>query len=103
MSGSAKRWWRVRTDKLRKHIIPNIPYVFIGWAFLKLGTAYRMAAGADFLGKVVGIGQTISPAFAELVPGWNAQDWLVGIVGTAAFRLIVYCKSKNAKQFRRDA
>ena len=29
------------TDKLRKYVLPNIPYVFIGWVFLKLGTAYR--------------------------------------------------------------
>ena len=36
------------TDKLRKYVLPNIPYVFIGWAFLKLGTAYRLAAGSDF-------------------------------------------------------
>ena len=42
----------MKTDKLRKFLIPNIPYVFIGWAFLKLGTAYRLAAGADFLTKV---------------------------------------------------
>ena len=33
------------TDKLRKYVLPNIPYVFIGWVFLKLGTAYRLAAG----------------------------------------------------------
>ena len=36
----------MKTDKLRKFLIPNIPYVFIGWAFLKLSTAYRLAAGA---------------------------------------------------------
>lgn len=35
------------TDKLRKYVLPNIPYVFIGWVFLKLGTAYRLAAGSD--------------------------------------------------------
>lgn len=48
----------MKTDKLRKFLIPNIPYVFIGWAFLKLSTAYRLAAGAGFLTKVMGIGQT---------------------------------------------
>ena len=31
------------TDKLRKYVLPNIPYVFIGWVFLKLGTAYRIS------------------------------------------------------------
>ena len=92
----------MKTDKLRKYLIPNIPYVFIGWAFLKLGTAYRLAAGADFLTKVMGIGQTIGTAFADFAPGLNPVDWLVGIVGGVAFRLFIHMKSKKAKKFRRD-
>ena len=92
----------MKTDKLRKYLIPNIPYVFIGWAFLKLGTAYRLAAGADFLRKVMGIGQTIGLAFADFAPGLNPVDWLVGIVGAVAFRLFIHMKSKKAKKFRRD-
>ena len=92
----------MKTDKLRKFLIPNIPYVFIGWAFLKVGTAYRLAAGADFLSKVMGIGQTIGPAFADFAPGLNPVDWLVGIVGAVAFRLFIHMKSKKAKKFRRD-
>ena len=93
----------MRTGNLKKYIIPNIPYLFIGWAFLKLGTAYRLAAGADFLSKVMGIGQTIGMAFADFAPGLNPLDWLVGIVGAVAFRLFIHMKSKNAKKFRRDA
>ena len=92
----------MKTDKLRKFLIPNIPYVFIGWAFLKLSTAYRLTAGADFLTKVMGIGQTIGPAFADFAPGLNPVDWLVGIVGAVAFRLFIHMKSKKAKKFRRD-
>ena len=92
----------MKTDKLRKYLIPNIPYVFIGWAFLKFGTAYRLTAGADFLTKVMGIGQTIGPAFADFAPGLNPVDWLVGIVGAVAFRLFIHMKSKKAKKFRRD-
>ena len=93
----------MKTDKLRKYLIPNIPYVFIGWAFLKLSTAYRLTAGADFLTKVMGIGQTIGAAFADFAPGLALFDWLVGIVGAVAFRLLIYFKSKNAKKYRRDA
>ena len=93
----------MRTGNLKKYIIPNIPYLFIGWAFLKVGTAYRMAAGADFLSKAMGIGQTIGVAFADFAPGLNPLDWLVGIVGAVAFRLFIHMKSKNAKKFRRDA
>jgi len=93
----------MRTDKLKKYVIPNIPYLFICWAFLKVGTAYRLAAGADLLSKITGIGQTIGPAFADFAPGLNPVDWLVGIVGAVAFRLVIHMKSKNAKKFRRDA
>jgi len=93
----------MRTDKLKKYVIPNIPYLFIGWAFLKVGTAYRLAAGADLLSKITEIGQTIGPAFADFAPGLNPVDWLVGIVGAVVFRLFIHMKSKNAKKFRRDA
>ena len=91
------------TDKLRKYVLPNIPYVFIGWAFLKLGTAYRLAAGSDFAHKFIGLGQTVGAAFADFAPGLAPFDWLVGIVGAVAFRLLIYFKSKNAKKYRRDA
>lgn len=93
----------MRTDKIRKYILPNIPYLFIGWAFLKVGTAYRMAVGAGFGEKLLGLGQTIGTAFADFAPGLAPFDWLVGIVGAVVFRLFIYCKSKNAKKFRRDA
>ena len=90
------------TDKLRKYVLPNIPYVFIGWAFLKLGTAYRLAEGGDFAHKLLGLGQTIGSAFADFAPGLAPFDWLVGIVGAATFRLLIYFKSKDAKKYRRD-
>ena len=92
----------MKTDKIRKFLLSNIPYLFIGWAILKISTAYRMAAGADFLTKAMGIGQTIAPAFADLAPGLNPVDWLVGIMGAVGFRLLIYMKSKKAKKFRRD-
>ena len=93
----------MRTDKIRKYLIPNIPYLFILWAFLKLGTAYRLAAGNDFAHKLIGLGQMIGPAFADFAPGLAPLDWLIGIVGAVGFRLLIYFKSKNAKKYRRDA
>ena len=90
------------TDKIRKYILPNIPYLFIGWACLKLGTAYRLAAGAGFGEKLLGLGRSIGPAFADFAPGLDPFDWLLGFVGTVAFRLLIYFKSKKAKKYRRD-
>ena len=92
----------MRTDSIKKYVIPNIPYLFILWACLKLGTAYRLAPGADFAHKLMGLGQSIGPAFADFAPGQAPFDWLIGIVGAVGFRLLIYFKSKNAKKFRRD-
>lgn len=93
----------MRTGDFRKYIIPNIPYLFILWACLKVGTAYRLAAGASLPEKLVGLGQTIGPSFANFTPGLHPQDWLIGIVGAVAFRLLIYYKAKNAAKYRRDA
>ena len=92
----------MRTDKIRKYVLPNIPYLFIGWACLKMGTAYRLAAGANFEEKLLGLMQTIGVAFANFSPGLDPFDWLIGFVGAVAFRLLIYFKSKNAKKYRRD-
>ena len=90
------------TDKIRKYVLPNIPYLFILWCCLKLGTAYRLAAGADFGNKLIGTIKTIGPAFENIAPGLNYFDWLIGIAGVVIIRLVVYYKVKNAKKFRRD-
>ena len=75
----------MRTDSIKKYVLPNIPYLFVLWACLKLGTAYRLAAGADFAHKLMGLGQTIGPAFADFAPGLAPFDWLIGIVGAVGF------------------
>jgi len=90
------------TDKIRKYVLPNIPYLFIFWCCLKLGTAYRLAAGADFGTKLIGTIKTIGPAFGTIAPSFVPSDWLVGIIGAVVIRLVVYYKVKNAKKFRKD-
>ncbi len=92
----------MKKGSLKKYILPNMPYVFMAWACLKLGTAYRLAAGANAGEKLVGMMNTINTAFASPAPGLDPVDWLVGIAGAAAIRLFVYVKAKNAKKYRRD-
>ena len=92
----------MKIGNIKKVFLPNLPYLFFLWAFLKIGTAYRLAEGADFAHKLIGLGRTIGPAFADFALGLHPFDWLVGLVGAVAFRLLIYFKSKNAKKFRRD-
>ena len=93
----------MRNDSIRKYILPNIPYLFILWACLKVGTAYRLAAGGNMGQKLVGMMATRAPALSDFAPGLNPFDWLVGIAGAAGIRLVIYCKEKKAKKFRPDA
>ena len=59
----------MRNDNIRKYILPNIPYLFILWACLKVGTAYRLAAGGNMGQKLVGMMATLAPALADFAPG----------------------------------
>ena len=92
----------MKKGSLKKYLLPNLPYLFMAWGCLKLGTAYRLAAGANIGQKLVGMMGTINMAFASPAPGLDPVDWLVGIAGAAAIRLFVYVKAKNAKKYRRD-
>lgn len=89
-------------DKIKKYVIPNIPYLFLFWLFLKLGTAYRIAAGAGILEKLAGMAQAIGPAFDNIAPGVNSFDWLIGVVGAAVIKLAVWHSMTRAKKFRKD-
>lgn len=90
------------TDKIRKYVLPNVPYLFIFWFCLKLGTAYRLAPGTGFGNKLIGIIKTIGPAFEAIAPGLALSDWLIGLAGAVILRLVVWYKVKYAKKFRRD-
>ena len=92
----------MRTDKIRQYVLPNIPYLFIFWCCIKLGTAYRLAAGTGFGEKLIGMIKTIGPAFGTISTGFVGFDWLVGLAGAVIIRLVVYHKIKNAKKFRKD-
>ena len=85
------------SKNIRKYLIPNIPYLFALWFCLKLGTAYRLADGANIGLKLIGIGNTIGAALQDLTPGLVGFDWLVGIIGAALLRLVIYQKVKKAK------
>ena len=87
---------------IRKYAVPNIPYLFIMWAFLKLGTAFRMADGANVGEQFMNTLGYIAPAFTNFAPGIHPFDWLVGLAGVALLRFYIHSRAKKAQKFRRD-
>ena len=78
------------TDILKKYVLPNLPYLIFLWFFAKVGEAVRL-----------GLADGFTLAFQTSMPG-AAVDWLVGLIGAALVRLVVYVKGKNAKKYRKD-
>lgn len=91
------------SDKIRKYVLPNLPYLFVFWFFSKIGTAYRIAPDTDFGTKLMGMLDTFPKAFETYWPGLGGIDLLVGLAGAAGMYLLIQSKIRQAKKFRRDA
>ena len=91
----------MKSINLKKLILPNLPYLLFVFLFDKVGQAARLAPGADLSGKLLSIGDGFAAAFSSFAPSLYPADLLVGILGAALIRLVVYVKGKNAKKYRR--
>ena len=89
------------TGKLKKVLLPNLPYLLFAWLFDKLCQAVRLAPGADASEKLLHIAQGFTEAFASLWLSLHPLDLLLGVAGAALVWLAVYLKAKNAKKYRR--
>ena len=89
------------TGKLKKGLLPNLPYLLFAWLFDKLCQAVRLAPGLDASEKLLRIAQGFTEAFASLWLSLHPLDLLLGVAGAALVRLAVYLKAKNAKKYRR--
>ena len=91
----------MNTEFFKKWILPNLPYLFFVYLFDKAAQAFRLAPGADLSGKILYLEKGFTAAFASAAPSFVLTDLLVGLVGAALIRLIVYVKGRNAKKYRK--
>ena len=89
------------TGKLKKVLLPNLPYLLFVWLFDKLCQAVRLVPGLNASEKLLRIAQGFTEAFSSLWLSLHPLDLLLGVAGAALVRLAVYLKAKNAKKYRR--
>ena len=87
------------TGKLKKVLLPNLPYLLFAWLFDKLCHAVRLSPGADASEKLLRLAQGFTEAFASLWLSLHPLDLLLGVAGATLVRLAVYLKAKNAKKY----
>ena len=90
------------TDRQKKLLVLNLPYVFIALFCTNLGEAWRLAEGADASEKILSLMTALQTAFSNLMPSFHPFDLLIGICCGLAMRLAVYLKGKNAKKYRHN-
>ena len=90
------------SDKIKKQVILNLPYVILGLIATNLGEAWRLAEGADFSEKLLALFGILPAAFQNPLPSFHPLDLLIGLVCGAALRIAVYLRGKNAKKYRHN-
>ncbi len=90
------------TRFLKRRVLPNLPYAVIFWFCCKLGEAYRLAYGADFLQRLTRAMGTLGTAMQNPLPSFDWFDLGVGLAGAAIVYGVVAAKRKNAKKYRKD-
>ena len=90
------------SEKTKKLLLMNLPYLFVALFATKFGQAWRLSAGADASGKLLHLMDGLTAAFSSPLPSFYPTDLAVGVLLAAALRLAVYVKGRNAKKFRKN-
>lgn len=90
------------SDKLKKYVLPNLPYLFIFWIADKMGQAFRLSTGANIGKKLMDTVNGLALLGRDPLPSVHPRDLLCGLAGAAVIWLVVYCKKKNAKKWRKN-
>ena len=87
---------------IKKLLILYLPYLLLGLYASKIPQGWRLSAGMNASEKLMNIGSGFSAAFASPLPSFHSGDLLIGLMLSAALRLVVYFKGKNAKKYRHN-
>jgi len=90
------------TDKIKKYVLPYLPYALAFWFFTKCGEAYRISPALNFINRLMDCISNLSTVMKNPLPSFNPIDLFVGLICAAAMYGIVYVKRKNAKKWRKD-
>ena len=94
MLADLKKVFKKKAKFDKKTIISLLPLLLFAWVGNKIYYAYRLnGLTAEMMTAVNGM-------FSNPMPSFNKSDLLAGLVTAAAFKLFLYFKKKNRKNFR---
>lgn len=86
--------------KNKRLIMLNIPYVIVFYLVDKMAWLFRYCTGDSLINRLGVLFLNFQLAFKNPLLSIHLQDIVVGLIGAAAIKALVYLKGKNAKKFR---
>ena len=98
ISGMVKE--KLQTVNVRKVLITNIPYFIVFYLVEKEAWLYRHCTGDSMVKKLMNVFLYFGLPFKDPLPSFHWWDLMIGVIGAAAFKGVIWYRRKNAKKYR---
>ena len=85
---------------MKKLILLNFPYIIAIYMVEKAAWLYRHCNGDSVVDRLMVLFMNFGLAYKSVLPSFHPFDLMVGLVGAAALKAVIYFKGKNAKKYR---
>ena len=85
---------------MKKLILLNFPYIIAFYMVEKAAWFYRHCNGDSVVDRLMVLFMNFGLAYKSVLPSFHLFDLMVGLVGAAVLKAVIYFKGKNAKKYR---
>ena len=85
---------------MKKLILLNFPYIIAFYMVEKAAWLYRHCNGDTVVDRLMVLFMNFGLAYKSVLPSFHPFDLMIGLVGAAALKAVIYFKGKNAKKYR---
>ena len=90
----------VQATDMKKLILLNFPYIIAFYMVEKAAWLYRHCNGDSVVDRLMVLFMNFGLAYKSVLPSFHPFDLMVGLVGAAVLKAVIYFKGKNAKKYR---
>ena len=90
----------MQSTDMKKLILLNFPYIIAFYMVEKAAWLYRHCNGDSVVDRLMVLFMNFGLAYKSVLPSFHPFDLMVGLVGAAALKAVIYFKGKNAKKYR---
>ena len=91
---------KMQSADVKKLILLNFPYIIAFYMVEKAAWLYRHCNGDSVVDRLMVLFMNFGLAYKSVLPSFHPFDLMVGLVGAAALKAVIYFKGKNAKKYR---